>query len=171
MDTDPNLELASAADTDAPQLRRDLRDRAPRRLSVAVIVWMDDPDLEPTVIAHHSPVVVARAAALAIHEMITDPYAYSGATEFLQAQKPPQDWRTPEDVDAWLEALRDTTSYPAFSFHSVSVTGDTNGPSGLSVDQHLQQALRERERALQPDDPADLSGGELGRPGLDPLAR
>lgn len=162
-------EASASTSTNAADARRKIR--PPSTLSLGIIVWSDDPDLEPTVIAHDSPVVVARAAALAIHEMITDPYAYGGATEFLQSQKPPQDWRTPEDVDAWLEALRDTTSYPAFSFHSVSVTGDTNGPSGLSVDQHLQQALQERERALQPDDPADLSGGELGRPELNPLAR
>ncbi len=167
MDTDTTPEPVATPDSATPRLRRDLRDRAPRRVSVAVIVWMDDPFVEPTVIAHRNPVVVAHAAALAIHEMITDPSAYGGATEFLEAQKPPQDWRTPGDVDAWLEALRNTTSYPAFSFHSVSVTGGTDGPSGLSVDRHLQQALQERERALQPDDLAGFSGEEPRRPGVE----
>lgn len=167
MDTDPTPEPASAPETDAPQLRRDLCDRAPRNLSVAVIVWMDDAFVEPTVIAHRSPVVVAHAAALAIHEMITDPYAYGGATDFLESQKPPQDWRTPEDVDAWLEALRNTTSYPAFSFHRVAVNGGADGLNDLAVDRHLQQALRQRERAVQPDDPAGFSGEERWRPGVE----
>lgn len=147
MDTDPTPESPHS------RLRRDLRDRAAWTLSVAVIVWSDDPEAQPTIIADRSPVVVARAAALAIHEMITDPDVYAGATDFLETQKPPQDWRTPEDVDAWLEALQQSTPYPAFSFHRVPVTGGTDGLNGLMIDQHLQHVVQQRERAVLSDDP------------------
>lgn len=161
MDTDP------APEAPAPRLRRDLHGRAPRSLSPAVIVWTDDPEVEPTVIADPHSTVVVRAAALAIHEMLNDPYAYDGATDFLETQKLPQDWRTPEDVDAWLEALRESTPYPAFSFHHVPVTGGTDGVDDLMIGQHLQHALQERERALLPDAPDSRPGSETRPPGLE----
>lgn len=135
-------------------------------MSFAVIVWSDDPEAQPTVVADRSPVVVARAAALAIHEMITDPYVYAGATDFLETQKPPQDWRTPGDVDAWLEALQQSAPYPAFSFHRVPVTGGADGLTGLMIDQHIDHALQERERAVLPDEPGHLPSTSCS-PGLE----
>ncbi|GAA3664233.1 hypothetical protein [Microbacterium marinilacus] len=82
MDTEPTPESPHS------RLRSHLRDRAAGSLSFAVIVWSDDPEAQPTVIADRSPVVVARATVLATHEMITDPYLYAGATDFVETQNP-----------------------------------------------------------------------------------
>jgi hypothetical protein len=86
----------------------------PGALFLGVIVWSE---VDPTVIADRNPVAVARAVAVTIHEMLEDSEVYAGATEFLQSNPSPQDWVLPEDVDAWLEALREATPYPVYSFH------------------------------------------------------
>lgn len=85
----------------------------PRSLWLGVIVWSDDPEVEPTVIADRSPVSLARTMAVTIHEMLEDSDAYAGATDFLQSNPPPQDWVEPRDVDDWLEALREATPHPS----------------------------------------------------------
>lgn len=123
-----------------------------RFLFLGVVVWSDDPEVDPTVIADRHPVALARAVALTIHEMLVDPHLYAGATQFLAEQPPPQDWLQPEDVDRWLDALQETTPYPAYSFHQVPITGGVDGTNHLAVNRHLEQALQERERALAPDD-------------------
>lgn len=65
--------------------------RLPGALFLGVIVWADDTEVDPTVIADRNPVAVARAVAVTIHEMLEDSEAYAGATEFLQSNPPPQD--------------------------------------------------------------------------------
>jgi len=125
--------------------------RSERALCFGVIVWSDDPEVEPTVIADRNPVTLARAVAITIHEMLEDSDAYAGATEFLTEHPPPQDWVLPEDVDDWLEALREATPHPAYSFHQIPLTGGADGTNHTVVNRHLQQALRDRERALTAD--------------------
>lgn len=120
----------------------------PRTLWLGVIVWSDDPEVEPTVIADRSPVALARTMAVTIHEMLENSDAYAGATEFLQSNPPPQDWVEPRDVDNWLEALREATPHPSFSFHRVSTAGGADGTNYSFVNRYLEQALREREQAL-----------------------
>lgn len=139
-----------------------------RSLCLGVILWSDDPEVEPTVIADRSPVSLARSVALTIHEMLVDPHLYAGATEFLQEQPPPQYWVLPEDVDEWLEALREATPYPAYSFHQVPVTGGVDGTNHTVVHRHLELALQEREQALTADPDAaspDPASSRTG-PGL-----
>ena len=140
----------------------------PGALFLGVIVWADDPEVDPTVIADRNPVVLARAVAVTIHEMLEDSEAYAGATEFLQSNPPPQDWVLPEDVDAWLEALREATPHPAYSFHRVPMTGGADGTNHTAVNRYLQHALQEREAALTADpspstDAGRSTGGYLAR--------
>ncbi|MGP4965973.1 hypothetical protein [Glutamicibacter ardleyensis] len=133
------------------------RDRAaqtpPASLFLGVIIWSDDTEQDPTVIADRNPVTLARTMAVMIHEMIDDSPAYAGAPEFLQSNPPPQDWRRLEDVDAWLEALREATPYPAYSFHQVPTTGGADGTNQTLVNRYLGTEFREREHALSADAP------------------
>ncbi len=80
--------------------------------------------------------------------MSDDSPAYAGAPEFLESNPPPQDWVLPEDVDAWLEALREATPYPAYSFHQIPTTGGADGTNRTIVNRYLESALREREDSL-----------------------
>ncbi|MGO3658144.1 hypothetical protein ACT3TB_07955 [Micrococcaceae sp. AOP34-BR2-30] len=131
---------------------------------LGVIVWTDDPEVEPTVIVDRSPVALARTVAVTIHEMLEDSEAYTGATEFLQSNPPPQDWVLPEDVDAWMEVLREATPYPAYSFHRVPTTGGADGTNHTVVNRYLQHARQEREEALAPDpSPSTVAGRSAGR--------
>ncbi|MBL3686194.1 hypothetical protein D3248_04395 [Leucobacter zeae] len=137
-------------------------------LSLGVIVWSDDPEVDPTVIADRNPVTLARSVALTIHDMLTDADLYAGAAEFVETLPPPQDWVWPEDVDDWLEALRESTPYPAYSFHRVPVSGGVDGTNHTAVARHLEDALRAREQALtgEPAEapaPPPAAGRELGR--------
>ncbi|MDQ1128980.1 hypothetical protein [Microbacterium sp. SORGH_AS_0888] len=158
MDIDP------AKITQAPRAETNRDAGRPRMLCLGVVVWSDDPDVEPTVLAHDSPVVVAHATALAIHEVLEDSPAYVGASEFLETHRGPRDWRTPEDVDAWLEALREATPHPAYSFHQIPVGGGNE--KGDDAAASLHHAMQERERALTADAPAGPGGAQMPRPGL-----
>jgi|SRR5699024_5400353 len=135
---------------------------------LGVIIWSDDPDVEPTVIAHRNPVTLAHSLALTIHEMLTDTNLYAGATEFLQEQPPPQDWVLPEDVDEWLEALQEATPYPAYWFHQVPTTGGVDGTNHTAVNRHLQHALHDREQALAADTDATSRAPASSRPAPGP---
>lgn len=139
-----------------------------RSVYLGVIIWSDDPDVEPTVIADRNPVTLARSLALTIHEMLADTNLYVGATEFLQEQPPPQDWALPEDVDDWLEALRDGTPYPSYSFHQVPITGGVDGTNHTVVNRHLQHALHDREQALAADAEATSQAPASSRPAPGP---
>ena len=88
-----------------------------------------------------------------IHEMIDDSPAYAGAPEFLESNPPPQDWVLPEDVDVWLDALREATPYPAYSFHQVPVAGGADGTNRAVVNRYMESALQEREQSLFVDLP------------------
>lgn len=137
---------------------------APGALFLGVIIWSDDTEVDPTVIADRNPVTLARTVAVTIHEMLEDSEAFAGATEFLQSNPPPQDWVLPEDVDAWLEALREATPHPAYSFHHVPLTGGADGTNHTVVNNYLQHALQEREDALTPDSsPSSVAGQSSGR--------
>ncbi|MGO1809712.1 MAG: hypothetical protein ACTHZN_03860 [Canibacter sp.] len=122
--------------------------RWPTSPFLGVIIWSDDTKEDPTVIADRNPVTLARTMATTIHDMIDDSPAYAGAPEFLESNPPPQDWVLPEDVDAWLEALREATPYPAYSFHRISTTGGVDGTNRTVVHRYLESALQEREHSL-----------------------
>lgn len=135
-----------------------------RSLWLGVIVWSDDPEVEPTVVLSRSPVTLARVVAVTIHEMLQDSDAYAGATEFLESTPPPQDWILPEDVDRWLETLRNETPHPAFSFHQVPLTGGADGTNRAVVNRHLQQVLHERAEQVALDEhPGESNGPQPGR--------
>lgn len=118
------------------------RPRPPARLSVGVIVWSDLPDDEPTVVASASPLRVVHMLATTLHDALKDSDAFAGATEFLQTHVDPANWNTPEDVDAWLDALREATPFPTFSIHTVTLPSTSPTP--------LREALEQRARDLDP---------------------
>ena len=129
--------------------------RPPKQLFLGVIVWSDDTEEDPTVIADRNPVTLARVMATTIHDMMDDSPAFAGATEFMESHASPADWEWPEDVDDWLEELREATPYPAFSFHQIPTTGGADGTNRTVVNRYLEQALREREHDLtESADPA-----------------
>ena len=59
--------------------------RLPGVLFLGVIVWADDPEIDPTVIADRNPVAVARAVAVTIHEMLEDSEAYGNAEPLVDS--------------------------------------------------------------------------------------
>lgn len=122
--------------------------RPPTQLFLGVIVWSDDTEEDPTVIADRNPVTLARVMATTIHEMMDDSPAFEGATEFMESHASPADWEWPEDVDDWLEELREASPYPAFSFHQIPTIGGADGTNRTVVNRYLEQALREREHDL-----------------------
>ncbi len=132
----------------------------PGGLFLGVIVWADDPEIDPTVIAGRNPVAVARAVAVTIHEMLENSEAYAEATDFLESNPPPQDWGLPEDADAWLEALREAPPHPAYSFHQVPMTGGADGTNHTVVNRYLQHALQECEDALTPPPSPSTDAGQ-----------
>ncbi len=96
------------------------RREPPTHVNVGVITWSWDDD-EQTVLAHASPVTLARSIATMLYETMVDSDAFWGATEFLDTHTTPAEWRSPEDVDRWLTALREGTSLPSFSIQRVPV--------------------------------------------------
>lgn len=137
-----------------PGPEHDRRDQKPPvSLFLGVIIWSDDTEEDPTVIADRNPVTLARTMATMIHDMIDDSPAYEGAPEFLESNPPPQDWVLPEDVDAWLEALREATPHPAYSFHQIPITGGADGTNRTVVNRYLESALQQREHSLSSDGP------------------
>lgn len=61
--------------------------RQPTSLFLGVIIWSDDTEQDPTVIADRNPVTLARTMAVMIHEMIDHSPAYAGAPEFLESNR------------------------------------------------------------------------------------
>lgn len=131
------------------------RPRPPARLQVGVIVWSDLPGDEPTVVASASPLRVAHTLATTLHALLRDSDAFAGATEFLRTHVDPADWNTPEDVDAWLEALREAAPFPTFSIHAVTLPAASPAP--------LRDALDQRARGLNP--PAEQQTSRTVAPG------
>jgi hypothetical protein len=157
MDTDPAPEPASTPDSDTPQLRRDLRDRRQPGAGVmflGVVVWSDDPEVEPSVFVGTDQVTVMLATALGIHELLDRSPAYDGAAEFLATQPPPAAWESVSDVHDWLEALREATPYPACSLQQIPTRALDDVPRS-SFEDTLRDALRAREHAVTATDLAD----------------
>ncbi|MFI8631257.1 hypothetical protein ACIGEP_01500 [Microbacterium sp. NPDC077663] len=159
-----HMDMDPAKGAEAPRTETDQDAGQPRMLHLGVIVWLDDPEVEPTVLTHDSAVVVAHATALAIHEMLEDSPAYVGAAQFLATHRVPQDWHTPEHVDAWLEALREATPHPAYSFHQIPVGAGID--KGNEAATSLHHAMQERERTLTEHPAAGPARAPIPRPGL-----
>lgn len=93
----------------------------PARVYVEAIVWTDLEDQEPTVVVDTDSVRLARNVATTLYENLDGDPGFLGAAEFLENHQSPAQWETPEDVDAWLEALDSATPYPAVSIQRLGV--------------------------------------------------
>lgn len=128
----------------------ELPPKPPAHVHIGIITWSDLPDVEPTVLADTNSVRLARTLATTLHEVMDESDAFAGATEFLRHRPGPAQWQSAQDVDTWLEALRATSPFPAFSLHQVTVTG-TAGPDMAAG---LAHALEARAAELgAPTDP------------------
>lgn len=119
-----------------------------RSLSIGVVVWDDQGQDDPTLLAGPDFTSLARALALLIHQRLTEGHTSASLATFLEEHPPAQDWAEPQDVDDWLEALRSAASFPAFSFHEVPVTGGADGTNRTQAAQMLALALAQREQEL-----------------------
>lgn len=103
----------------------------PASVCVGVITWTDQADLEPTVLASSSPVVLARKLAETLHDtVLQDSDAFAGAVGFLEAHSGPSEWRSPEDVQAWLRAWQAEAPSPSFWMQRITLRDQTPTPPG-----------------------------------------
>lgn len=104
---------------------------APTQVYVGVIVWTDLEDQEPTMLVDSDPVRLTRNLATTLHEHLDGDEGFTGAAEFLESHPAPSQWRTPEDVDAWLQALNESTPYPAVSIQRLGVGPQPPGTTAV----------------------------------------
>lgn len=112
-------------------------------VSVAMIVWSDDLDIEPTVLVGSRSVPLHRETAAMLHGKLTDSDSFQGAQQFLADHAGPAQWRTPEEIEAWLDALRESTPYPHVTFAQQPLTHGAE-----SYGRHLAQALADQATQL-----------------------
>ncbi len=121
---------------------------APATMNVGVIVWSDLDPAEPTVLAHPNSVTLACQVATTLYETMVDDDGFAGATEFLSSHSTPAEWRSPEDVHRWLDALSEATPLPWFSIQLIPVSGTTpelGGPVSIGgpVPEHVTATASE----------------------------
>lgn len=117
-----------------------------RPVAVGVITWSDDPEVEPTIhIGPHST-ALARQLAEEVYQELADSEAFAGGEEFLRAHAPLSEWRTPADVDRWLEALREATPYPQVTLTQLPLAEVP--PVGQQASRQIASALIRRESDL-----------------------
>ncbi|MGN7860922.1 hypothetical protein ACTJI8_10100 [Microbacterium sp. 22303] len=136
----------------------------PAPVMVGVVDWSDDPEVEPTIRVGTRSAPFVRALAQEVFEELSSSDAYAGATEFLSTHRRPQEWRTPEDVDAWLDALREATPHPRVTVTQIPLNEAAS--VGHDVGQLISAALQRREEDLRPPTSAPHAptsrGPELG---------
>lgn len=100
---------------------------SPTTVHVGVIVWSEDTTVEPSTLVDRDPVALTRRIATLLHENLAhDADGFAGATDFLDTHPGPQQWVTPEDVDAWLDALQAETPTPAVSIQQFALPTPVN---------------------------------------------
>jgi len=137
-----------------------------RHLAVGVIVWDDQGDDDPTVLADPNPTALARAIALLLHQRIAEGPTSDTLARFLEEHPPAQDWAEPKDVDDWLDALRETTPLPSVSFHEVPISGGADGTDRIRAARMLTSALARREQELDSHGSDASPTGKAEREGL-----
>jgi hypothetical protein len=121
----------------------------PQTITIAVIDWSDDPEVNPTVLAGSRSAELVRQAATQVYAELAGSEAFLGAAEFLSTHPAPAQWRFPEDTDEWLLALSVATPYLR-----VTIT-QTTPPDPVSPGQEMARTLTEnlarREAELHPN--------------------
>ncbi|GFZ83098.1 hypothetical protein [Nesterenkonia alkaliphila] len=114
----------------------------PTQVHVGVIIWTDLENQEPTILVDTNPVRLTRNLATTLHESLDGDPGFEGAAEFLDHHPSPQEWKTPEDVDVWLDALSASTPYPAVSIQrrEIGTPNPAAGPAEAPVTDHAAPA-------------------------------
>lgn len=127
---------------------------APTQVHVGVIIWTDLEDQEPTVLVDSDSVRLTRKLATTLHEHLDGDPGFVGAAESLEHHTSPSQWQTPEDVDAWLEALNESTPYPAVSIQHLAMGAPPPGPTPA------EPPAAEADRATETDSIAAATNAE-----------
>ena len=142
--------LVRAAGHDGLDSRELLANRAartrPQIVTVGVITWSDDPEVEPSILLGSRRTDLARRVATQLYEELEDSEAFAGGREFIDQHTPIEQWNTPRDVDQWLEALAEATPIPRVTITQLPVT-DLTGPGG-QYERDLSYALARRAAQL-----------------------
>ena len=142
--------LVRAAGHDGLDSRGLLANRAartrPQVVTVGVITWSDDPDVEPSILIGSRSTDLARRVATQLYEELAESEAFAGGDEVIDKHTPIQQWNTPEDVDQWLEALAEETPMPRATITRLPVA-DLTGPGG-QYGRDLSSALARRASQL-----------------------
>jgi hypothetical protein len=120
----------------------------PSLVSVGVVTWSDEPEVEPTIMIGPRILELTRNAATMVFEEMRDSDAFDGATDFLRSHSEPAQWEHARDVDDWLQALAEVSPYPRVTLTQLPIDGGTDEHNDLLAD-----ALTRRATQLQPEDP------------------
>lgn len=135
--------------------------QTPSYVSVGVIIWSNLEGSEPTVLVDTHPVRLARNVAETLHALLGDTDAFAGGQEFLNRHLPQHEWITPEDVDAWLDALQAESPYPAFFIQRLEVGARSpdQEPTALPLRMHPGSTPAAPRQGANRDTPAVSSVG------------
>lgn len=92
------------------------------RVTLGVVVWSEDPEVPPSLIAGRGRAEVTRRLAMEIDEMIRDPNAFVGAADFLADRDPLAEVTSEEHIQRWLADLSGSSSYPSWSVTETSLS-------------------------------------------------
>jgi hypothetical protein len=107
------LDRLAATERPTDEAGAEERDAGPTRgLGVGMILHTAWGQSAPAEFADRNREILSRAIATLLYDTISDPSVYPGATTFLATSTAPEQWQSPQDVDAWLSALAQATSQP-----------------------------------------------------------
>lgn len=99
-------------------------------VTLGVVVWSEDPEVPPLLVAGRGRAEVTRRLAMEIDETIRDPNAFVGAADFLAGRDPLTEDTSGEHVQRWLAEFSGSSSYPRWS---VTETSLSFGPAFLNT--------------------------------------
>lgn len=143
----------------------------PTPLTVGVVVWSEDPELPPTVVAGAGVEEVAKRVALEIDDALRAPFGFAGATEFLASHPVLTEQSSAAQIRQWLEDLDRGTPYPSWSMHDVPTDTGIGTANWYAKEHRIASPALEEQRAAvdqparQPTNLEVLLRDLLNRPG------